>query len=70
MERYPNADAHTAASLELEPENIQTLKLKGTLLQIKGDDQGAQEAFEQILSIDPDNYSFHLDLANIHFLRK
>jgi tetratricopeptide (TPR) repeat protein len=35
-----------------------------------GNDKLAQTVFERILAIDPQNYSFHLDLADIHFKRR
>jgi tetratricopeptide (TPR) repeat protein len=70
MERYPETLIEAAAALEWEPENIHALKLKGTALRFMGKDEEARAIFEKILSLDPGNYSFHLDLADIHFKRK
>jgi tetratricopeptide (TPR) repeat protein len=70
LERYPEALEEARAALEWDPENIQALRIMGTVQRILGDDQDAKAAFEKILSIDPGNYIFHLDLADIHFRRK
>jgi tetratricopeptide (TPR) repeat protein len=70
LERYPEALQHAEASLDCEPENIQALRIKGTALRIMGSDTEAQACFEKILSLDPGNYSFLLDLADIHFQRR
>jgi hypothetical protein len=35
-----------------------------------GNDAEAQKNFEKILALEPGNYAFHLDLADIHFKRK
>ena len=70
MERYPEALEQAEAALEWEPESIQSLRIKGTVKRIMGNDEEAQACFETILSLDPGNYSFLLDIADIHFKRK
>jgi tetratricopeptide (TPR) repeat protein len=70
MERYPETLIEAKAALEWEPENVQALKLEGTALRFMRKDAEAKAVFEKILSLDPGNYSFHLDLADIHFKRK
>ncbi|MDR2471227.1 MAG: tetratricopeptide repeat protein, partial [Treponema sp.] len=70
MERYPEALQQARAALEWEPENTQALRTLGSTLRIMGDDAEAQKIFEKILAVDPGNYAFHLDLADIHFKRK
>jgi tetratricopeptide (TPR) repeat protein len=70
LERYPEALEQAEAALKLDSESIQALRSKGAVLRIMGNDAKAQECFEKILSIDPGNYSFLLDLADIHIHRK
>jgi tetratricopeptide (TPR) repeat protein len=70
MERYSEALEETRAALEWEPENIQALRIEGIVQRILGNDEAARVIFEHILSIDPLNLSFYLDLADIHFKRK
>jgi tetratricopeptide (TPR) repeat protein len=70
MERYPEASQEANSALEWEPENISALRVKGTTLRITGNDEEAQKVFEKILTLDPGNYAFQLDLADIHFTRK
>jgi tetratricopeptide (TPR) repeat protein len=69
-ERYPEAMKHAKAALEWDPENIQALRIEGSVERIQGNDGKAQKIFEKLLSLDPGNYGFHLDLADIHFKRK
>jgi tetratricopeptide (TPR) repeat protein len=70
MERYPEALEHAKAALEWDPENIQALRIEGAVQRIQGNDGEAKKIFERLLSLDPGNYGFHLDLADIHFKRK
>jgi tetratricopeptide (TPR) repeat protein len=70
MDRYPEAMEAARAALEWEPENINALRIKGSALRVMGKDEDAKAVFEKVLSLDPGNYSFHLDLADIHFKRK
>jgi tetratricopeptide (TPR) repeat protein len=70
MERYPEALELARGALDWEPENINALRIEGTVQRVMGNDSEAQKSFEKILSIDPGNLSFHLDLADIYFKRK
>jgi tetratricopeptide (TPR) repeat protein len=70
MERYPEALEQAKAAQEWEPENIQSLRLEGTAQRIMGNDEAAKTLFEKVLAVDPGNFAFHLDLADIHFKRK
>ncbi|MDR2095250.1 MAG: tetratricopeptide repeat protein [Treponema sp.] len=70
MERYPEAIEEAESALEWEPNNIQAMRVKGAAQRITGNDKEAQAIFERILALDPGNYSFYLDLADIHFKRK
>jgi tetratricopeptide (TPR) repeat protein len=70
MERYPEALEQANAVLEWDPADIRALRVKGAVERITGSDKDAQQTFEKILSIDPNNYGFQLDLADIHFHRK
>ena len=70
MERYPEALEQAEAALQWEPDNIQALRVQGAAQRIMGNDAAAQTCFEKILSLDPGNYSFLMDLADIHFRRK
>ena len=70
MERYPEALEQAESALDWEPDDIQALRIKGTASRVMGDDGEAQACFEKILSLDPGNYGFLLDLADIHFKRK
>ena len=70
MERYPEALEQAEAALDWEPENIQALRIRGSVKRVMGDDAEAEICFEKILSLDPGNYSFLLDLADISFRRK
>ncbi|AEF80774.1 tetratricopeptide repeat protein [Leadbettera azotonutricia] len=70
MERYPEALEQAKAALEWAPEDTQALRVLGAVQRITGNDEEAKAAFEKMLAIDPGNYSFHLDLADIHFKRK
>jgi tetratricopeptide (TPR) repeat protein len=58
------------AALEWEPENIHALRIEGAVQRIQGNDREAKTIFEKLLTLDPGNYGFHLDLADIHFMRK
>jgi tetratricopeptide (TPR) repeat protein len=70
LERYPEALEQAQAALDWEPESVQALKTRGAVQLITGNDTDAQACFEKILSLDPCNYSFLLDLADIHFRRR
>jgi tetratricopeptide (TPR) repeat protein len=70
MERYPEALEEVRAALQWEPENINALRIEGMVQRVLGNDEAAKVIFEHILSIDPLNFLFHLDLADIHFRRK
>jgi tetratricopeptide (TPR) repeat protein len=70
MERYPEALEQAQAALEWDPESIQALRVQGAVQRVTGQDEEAKASFEKILSIDPGNYAFQLDLADIHFRRK
>jgi len=70
LERYPEALAQAEEALKIESGNVQALRTKGAILRVMGNDAEAQACFEKILSMDPGNYSFLLDLADIHFHRK
>ncbi|MCL2319463.1 MAG: tetratricopeptide repeat protein, partial [Treponema sp.] len=70
MQRYPEALVQADAALEWDPESIQALRIQGASQRVMGNDAAAQASFEKILSLDPGNYSFLLDLADIHFHRK
>jgi tetratricopeptide (TPR) repeat protein len=70
MERYPEALELAKGALDWEPENINALRIEGTAQRVMGNDNEARKIFEKILSIDPGNLSFHLDLADIYFKRK
>ncbi|MDR1375178.1 MAG: tetratricopeptide repeat protein [Treponema sp.] len=70
MERYPEALEQAKAAQEWEPENVQSLRLEGTAQRIMGNDEAAKVLFEKVLAVDPGNFAFHLDLADIHFRRK
>ncbi|MDR1144281.1 MAG: tetratricopeptide repeat protein, partial [Spirochaetaceae bacterium] len=70
MERYPEALQQSMAALDWEPENIQALRIQGATQRVMGNDAEAQKIFEKILTIDPGNYAFQLDLADIHFRHK
>jgi tetratricopeptide (TPR) repeat protein len=70
LERYPEALEQAKAAQEWEPENVQSLRLEGTVQRVLGNDDEAKANFEKVLSLDPGNYAFHLDLADIHFRRK
>jgi tetratricopeptide (TPR) repeat protein len=70
MDRCHEALEQARAALEWDPENVPALKVDGATQRILGNDKLAQTVFERILAIDPQNYSFHLDLADIHFKRK
>jgi tetratricopeptide (TPR) repeat protein len=70
MERYPEALEQAKAAQEWEPDNVQSLRIEGTVQRILGNDEAAKEIFEKVLSVDPGNYAFQLDLADIHFRRK
>ncbi|MDR1177634.1 MAG: tetratricopeptide repeat protein, partial [Spirochaetaceae bacterium] len=70
LERYPDALEQAKQALDWEPENIQALRIEGIACRMMGDDEKAKNNFEKILAVDPGNYSFQLDLADIHFKRK
>ena len=70
LERYPEALNQAESALDWEPESVQALRIKGSVQRVLGDDDEAQKSFEKILSLDPGNYSFLLDLSDIHFKRK
>jgi tetratricopeptide (TPR) repeat protein len=70
LERYHEALEQVRAAQEWEPENVQSLRIEGTVQRVLGDDGKAKAIFEKVLSLDPGNYAFHLDLADIHFKRK
>ena len=70
MERFPEALEQAEAALEWEPESIPALRIKGASQRVLGNDDIAQECFEKILTLDPGNYAFMLDLADIHFRRR
>ena len=70
MERYPEALEQAEHALEWEPESVPALRIQGAAQRVMGNDSAAQASFEKILSLDPGNYSFLLDLADIHFHRK
>ncbi|MCL1813255.1 MAG: tetratricopeptide repeat protein [Treponema sp.] len=70
MERYPEALQQSQAALEWEPENTQALRILGATQRVIGNDAEAEKTFEKILTVDPGNYAFQLDLADIHFKRK
>jgi len=70
LERYPEALRQAEEALKLDDGNIQALRIKGAIMRVMGNDAEAQACFEKILSIDPGDYTFLLDLADIHFHRK
>jgi tetratricopeptide (TPR) repeat protein len=70
VERYPEALEQVRAAREWDPENVQSVRLEGMIQRILGNDEEAQKLFEKVLEIDPGNFTFHLDLADIHFKRK
>jgi tetratricopeptide (TPR) repeat protein len=70
MDRCPEALEQAKSALEWEPENVQAFRIAGTAQRLMGNDAEAKTAFEKILALDPGNYSFHLDLADIHFKHK
>ena len=70
VERYPEALEQAESALDWEPESVPALRIKGSVQRVLGNDDEAQKSFEKILVLDPGNYSFLLDLADIHFRRK
>ncbi|MDR2767014.1 MAG: tetratricopeptide repeat protein [Treponema sp.] len=70
LDRYPEAMEQSRAALEWEPENIQALRIQGATQRMMGNDGEAKKVFQKILSLDPGNYTFQLDLADIHFKHK
>jgi tetratricopeptide (TPR) repeat protein len=70
LERFPEALQQAKTALDWEPENIQALRIMGTTQRMTKRDADAQKTFEKILTLDPGNYGFQLDLADIHFKRK
>jgi tetratricopeptide (TPR) repeat protein len=65
-QRYSDAEVQAKEALEWDPENIITLKLLGTAYRMQGEEDAAKQIFERILTLDPGNYSFHLDLEDIY----
>ena len=70
MEYYPEALEQVELVLKGEEGSVQALRVKGAVQRAMGNDAEAQSCFEKILSLDPGNYAFLIDLADIHFHRK
>lgn len=70
LQRYPEALEQATRALEWDQDNIQALRIQGAAYRAIGKNAEAQACFEKILSIDPGNFAFYLDLADLHFQRK
>ncbi|MDR0313525.1 MAG: tetratricopeptide repeat protein [Treponema sp.] len=70
MEQYPQALEQAEAALELDSKDIGALRISGAVQHINGKDDMANKAFEKIQELDPDNYAYYLDLADIYFKKK
>lgn len=53
-------------ALARQPNDIDTLRLQGDLLSLRGDRKAAALMFQRILALQPENTQAHLDLANVY----
>ncbi len=70
LQRYPETLEQATRALEWNQDNIQALRIQGAAYRAIGKNAEAQACFEKILAIDPGNFAFYLDLADLHFQRK
>ena len=64
--QFDQAGALLERSLAKQPGDIDTLRLKGDLLRIRGKNEEARLVYQQILALRPNNTFAHIDLANLH----
>lgn len=60
------AMAHVEQALAKNPDDIDSLRLRGDLLRLEGKFDEARRAYARILELKPGNFQTRIDLANMH----
>jgi len=60
------ADKLIDEAIATDPHSAEAIRVKGEMLQGRGDQDGAMRLFDEVLKIDPKNLQAHLDRANIN----
>lgn len=60
------ADKLTDEAIAAGPRSAEALQVKGEMLRVRGDQDGAMRLFDQALKIDPKSISAHLSRANVN----
>ena len=60
------ADKLIDAAIAADPRSAEALQVKGEMLRIRGDQEGAMRLFDQALKIDPKNIAVHLSRADVN----
>jgi putative PEP-CTERM system TPR-repeat lipoprotein len=60
------ADKLIDEAIAANPRSAEALQVKGEMLRIRGDQDGAMRLFDEALKIDPKNISAHLSQANVN----
>jgi len=63
---YDKALSFIAASREIHPENVPLLLTKMRVLELKKDKPGIEQAFRELIKIDPDNRQFRTNLTRFY----
>lgn len=62
---FPTAKANMETALKLEPRNLRSLILKGDLAQTMRDLAGAEAAYGEVISVDPNSIAAWLERASV-----
>ena len=68
--KFIRSEEHLRISMELDPEDIETLEMLGQLLISKKDYRGAQDIFLKLKKIDPENINYIFALADLYQIDK
>ena len=60
------ADKLIDEAIAADPHAVEALHVKGEMLRIRSDQEGAMRLFDQVLKIDPNNILAHLSRANVN----
>ena len=69
LEKFVRSEEHLRISMELDPEDIETLEMLGQLLISKKDYRGAQDILK-LKKIDPENINYIFALADLYQIDK